>query len=475
MRMTVPKLIVLSIMILGGAEFAPAAEAADFSGTTISVGTFSGPGVAAAQRVAAATWEKDTGGKINIVEAPVSQLFPIYLTALVTGDAAFDVITMAPSWLPDFSPYLSEMPADLIDAEAWADIHPIYREMMTWDGKRLSQTIEGEQFALYYRADLFGDAAEMAAFKAQFGYQLAAPRSWDQYYDIAAFFTRPEAGLWGTAETFFRGGEQAWYFISHAASFANHPETPGALFFDPETFAPQIDNPGWAKALEDYTRSVQFSPPGALNFDAADVRGALGAGRVAMAIARNGPRELAAIVAASDAALGVALLPGSERIWNHRAGAWTTFGEPVRSPFLAFGGWLAAVPEASRNKAAAWHYLRWLAGGDAALMLAPYRFSQLSDADRWLAVVPQDALTQQYLDVHRAALDAPNIALDMRLPAYEIYTDLLEIGLSRALAGDISPAAALDTIARQWDELSDKFGRDEQRAAYRASMGLPPL
>ncbi len=43
-----------------------------------------------------------------------------------------------------------------------------------------------------YRKDLFEDPAEMEAFKAKYGYDLAVPTTWAQLHDIAEFFTRPD-------------------------------------------------------------------------------------------------------------------------------------------------------------------------------------------------------------------------------------------------------------------------------------------
>jgi len=34
--------------------------------------------------------------------------------------------------------------------------------------------------------------------------------------------------------------------------------------------------------------------------------------------------------------------------------------------------------------------------------------------------------------------------------------------------------AALDAMAKEWNRLTDEFGRAKQLAAYRAAMGLPP-
>ncbi len=54
-------------------------------------------------------------------------------------------------------------------------------------------------------------------------------------------------------------------------------------------------------------------------------------------------------------------------------------------------------------------------------------------------------------------------------------SEIALIELSKALAGDVSPQDALDAIAAEWNRLTDDFGRDAQLAAYRSSMGLPPL
>ncbi len=80
---------------------------------------------------------------------------------------------------------------------------------------------------------------------------------------------------------------------------------------------------------------------------------------------------------------------------------------------------------------------------------------------------------KEYLGAQKDSVTAKNVALDMRLPGYFSYTEILEIELSKALAGEVTPQQALDSVAAQWNKLTDEFGRDKQLAAYRASMGLP--
>jgi len=457
----------------------------DYSDVTLTVSTQNGPFIASALKTAADVWESETCGKVTIVEFPFSELFPKFFTGMSTGSADFDVIGYIPAWLPDFADYLSEMPAPMQLGEDWDDLHPVYRErLMKWDGKVKSATMDGDMHMLNYRGDLFEDADNKAEFQKQYGYALEAPLTWDAYYDIAEFFHRPDEGLYGTAEAYKRGGQQFWYFFSHAASYVNNPDNPGSMFFDPDTMDAQINNPGWVKALEDYKRGLDFNPPGALNHGSGDVRPLYAGGKVAMNIDWADSGVLGANPEESTIVGNVrtAILPGSTSIWNYKNSEWDNFDEPVASPFLAFGGWQLAVPANSKQAEAAWSYIATVTSPEVsgkAVVTAntgvnPYRLSHYDNVDSWLSIFTEEEAAS-YLAAQRGSLDSPNVALDLRLPGFFAYTEVLEIELSRALAGEAEPKEALDAIAEEWDKLTDEFGRDKQLSAYRSSMGLPAL
>jgi multiple sugar transport system substrate-binding protein len=67
-----------------------------------------------------------------------------------------------------------------------------YGEYPSGSGKYYAYPTEGDAVGWAYRKDLFEDPDEMAAFKAEYGYDLAPPETWDQLMDIAKFFTRPD-------------------------------------------------------------------------------------------------------------------------------------------------------------------------------------------------------------------------------------------------------------------------------------------
>jgi multiple sugar transport system substrate-binding protein len=100
----------------------------------------------------------------------------------------------------------------------------------------------------------------------------------------------------------------------------------------------------------------------------------------------------------------------------------------------------------------------------------PYRTSHF-DISKWTGLMSEPE-AKSYLEAQKASIEAPNVALDMRLPGYFSYTEVLEIELSKAMAGQVTPQAALDAVVSEWNKLTDQFGRDKQKAAYRASMGL---
>jgi multiple sugar transport system substrate-binding protein len=196
-----------------------------FKGVQITVGVQNVSAIGGPAKEHAKTWEQRTGGKVVVVEFPFRELFEKFYGALSTGTGAFDVILYAPAWAGDFAPYLSEIPADIVDDPSFDDIHPVYRDrLMQWGNKRIAITVDGDLFSGYYRKDLFEDSRHRLEFRQRYGYELAAPNTWKEYRDIAEFFTGLEGPdgqkLYGTVEAFSRGGQQFWNLFSRASAYA---------------------------------------------------------------------------------------------------------------------------------------------------------------------------------------------------------------------------------------------------------------
>ncbi|GEO81252.1 extracellular solute-binding protein [Pararhodospirillum oryzae] len=425
---------------------------------------------------------------VSVERIPFGHLYERELAALNGSAPPFDVIFYAPAWAGDFAPYLQEVPSWVAEDESFDDIHPTFRDrLMKWDGRWLSVTVDGDLFSGYYRRDLFEDPDNRREFAARYGFELMPPTTWKQYRAIAEFFTgRPGPDgtpLYGTAEAFARGGQQFWTAFARAAAYTNPPGQTGAQFFDPDTMKPEVNNPGWVRAISDYVDILRFCPPDAVHYGIAESRKAFIEGRTALTLDWGDTGPMAENTALSRIVdkVGYFVLPGASEVWNSRTRAWETVPHGRRVPFLAFGGWVAAVPRNAPHPQEAWHYIMWFSSVansladvlDGSTGVNPYRYSHFSEIDAWTRVFSRRAAAD-YLGVIKSSLDSPNVALDLRLPGFNEYTEAFEEQMSGVLAGTVAVQPALDAVAQAWDAITERRGRDSQRALYRASMGLPP-
>ena len=154
-----------------------------------------------------------------------------------------------------------------------------YGEYPTGSGKYWAFPTEGDADGWAYRMDLFEDADEMAAFKAEYGYDLAVPTTWAQLLDIAKFFTRPEEGLYGAAVYTQKD------YDAITMGFENVLFSYGGRWQDPETNAVQgfVNSPESIAALEYYRELYSCcSPPGLGNAFFQETNDALINGQAAM-------------------------------------------------------------------------------------------------------------------------------------------------------------------------------------------------
>ena len=98
---------------------------------------------------------------------------------------------------------------------------------------------------LLYRADLFDDPGERAAYRARFGAELRVPETWGEFLRVAGHFTRPEEGLWGCSAASFPDGHNNVY------DFLIHLWTRGGTLFDAD-WNPQFHGETGREALAFY-------------------------------------------------------------------------------------------------------------------------------------------------------------------------------------------------------------------------------
>lgn len=147
------------------------------------------------QQAAADAFTKETGIAVNFVEVPYQGVFDKLTAEIASGTSNYDVATIDVVWNAAFASHVEDL-SDLFTDQLKADIPPALLADATVGGKLIAMPAWANAEIVFYRKDLWEDPANQAAFKAQYGYDLAPPATWQQWRDMAKFFTKD--GMFGT-------------------------------------------------------------------------------------------------------------------------------------------------------------------------------------------------------------------------------------------------------------------------------------
>ncbi len=433
-------------------------EAQKYKGTTINIVWEAGLQALDPLNFSGPKWEELTGIHVNVVEVPTEEMFTKIMQDYRGGAGGYDALNVIPAWMPDLAaagalevldPYVDKYGF----REELQKIAPTYRDnQMTVDGKIYGFPDDGDVFVLYYRKDVFGDAANKQEFKAKYGYDLAAPATWKQFDEIGQFITDKYQGkLYGAA--FFRQAPYAQYMFQER--FRNE----GGKFFDAQTMKATVNSDIGVKVLTEMRDENKFMPPGVETFGFVENLAAFLSGQTAMTISWPPYGRWAAGYGTDEKALS----------WVPKSQVSGKVGyalPPGGHPQLA-AGFALSVSSTSKNKEAAYLFIQWLNSEDTSLQRVqlpyalrdPFRDSHFTAAEyqsRW----PE---AKEYLAALKAGSETG--LLDLSLIQTDKYEEALRQGIS-ALWGGEDPKAILDKVAATWDAATEQIGIEKQKAAY---------
>ncbi len=348
---------------------------------------------------------------------------------------------------------------------SWMDVLPLFREqLLVWDRKRYGFPLLGEAPVCCYRTDLFKEA------------KLAPPQTWEQFADAAEHFRTRGPSLpplpRDDAEL-----EREFYTIAichirkaipEGQNLEASPQAEVYAFHYDLDGTPRIDAPGFVAALKLMRDRFQPCRPKGSSGDS-------------VAAFRDGQAVLCLTDATQIVAfqqskavrdkVGVCRMPGA----GGRA-------EPNRVPYLGSGDLVTVVPQTAGNAEAAFALAAELCSRDTSRQIAiepgggPVRISQLDDARAWGVYQLDRDQTKALTDALRETLLHPNVrnpALRLRTPDQEAHRQVLIKALREVLEEQGDPAAALQAVAKRWQDLDAK-DPEAHRAAYRLNLGLLP-
>ncbi len=439
------------------------AAAKQYSGSSITVVAEAGLQSLLDSQYSGPEWEQLTGIKVNVVELPNEEIYPKTILEKQAGTGGYDVVLISPALLADMvnngaveplDDYVKKYGAD----KELDDINPAFRDWMSYNGKTYGLVVDGDVLVTYYRKDLFEDPENQKGFKEKYGYDLAAPKTYKEFGDIACFLTEKYqpamygAGVINTGYTHFFFSER---FRAH-----------GGKFFDEATMKAAVNSEAGLKALTEMVEQNKCMSPGIETWGFAENLSALNAGEIAMTISWPPLGRWTQGVNIDDKALS----------WVPKTVVADKIGyaiNPGGHPQLA-SGFLSGVSPDSKNKDAAYLYAQWMHSKSQSLknvmrpvgLRDPFRISHYESpeyqnlwggAKAYLKVL-QDGAAAGYADL--SVIDTFK------------YQDSMSRAVIAAIGGE-DPQTALNTMAAEWDQITETVGADKQREAYKVWAAKP--
>ena len=217
------------------------------------------------QEAAARQFEEETGHTVEFVNVPYGSVFDRLSAEMATGGSAFDVATIDVVWMSHFAPFAEPLD-DLFTEDVIADLFPSLVNDAQIGGSYIGMPTWANTEVIFYRKDLWEDADEQAAFEAEYGYPLAAPTTWQEFTDMAMFFTRDSDGdgdidLYGTD---VKGGVADFEWMIHVLQAGS----PGVVLDADHNII--IDNDAHVAGLEYYIShhcDMDVAPPNVNEID----------------------------------------------------------------------------------------------------------------------------------------------------------------------------------------------------------------
>jgi multiple sugar transport system substrate-binding protein len=213
----------------------------------------------------AAEFKQLTGYDVNIVAVPYEGLYDKMTAETVSPQSSYDLACVDFLWLPAWAHKLVPLD-DLLTADVRSDLFAVSIAGGTYKGKFYGMPTWESCKVLIYRTDLFGDEKEKQAFRNQYGYELTPPKTWQEFIDVARFFTRDTNNdgvieLYGT----YVGGAPhednacSWFDFALQAG-ADHliVDDQGKVIIDSK---PYVDGLAF---MGDQLNKYKVAPPGAL-------------------------------------------------------------------------------------------------------------------------------------------------------------------------------------------------------------------
>jgi multiple sugar transport system substrate-binding protein len=282
-----------------------------------------------------------------------------------------------------------------------------------------------------YRVDLFSDETQRANFQSEFGRELTVPETWDQYAEVAKFFTQPENNLYGTT---VMAGVGDWATDDFKTLLASNGGN-GQLVADDLSLS--FDTPEGLESLRYYKDLIDSGsvPPGSTSASWTETATSFDSGLTAMTINYH---ELG-LADNVDGKIGYAPVPRGVDAGPH------------------FGTWMLSINKNSKNKDWAYQAIAWLTSSDSQLAMTENQLhSSRTSVYEALQSQAGDSADGAFYPTLRASLEVG--VGRARLTNYTEVSYVIAVAVNRVATGELSPEAALAEASKSVTSLLEQAG-----------------
>jgi multiple sugar transport system substrate-binding protein len=184
-----------------------------------------------------------------------------------------------------------------------------------------------------------------------------------------------------------------------------------------------------------------------------------------------------------------AMLPSSNEYYDFEKKEFMKVEQPRQVGNTTGGSWHGVISNFSANPEAVYSFLSLMAIRPVSKLMATVGWDgvdpgfsyQFLEEDGGTAKIDDyvkagwdanDAKT--YTHAYHELFYAPTMLTYLRIPGSFEYWDILDKNLSAAMSGEKNAKQALDDTATAWEGVTDRIGRDKQKADYQAAIGYQP-
>ncbi len=338
--------VLLTSMVFGSLAARGAAEPTEgrrFEGVTLTIAENQWPH-SDSMRELVTEWEEETGMNIRIEQMDINALTDKLTMEAQARSPEIDIFNLSPGWVGVVTElgYIHPLD-DLMDqygVEFESDYPSATKDLITYPGKDaiLAFPYVVNAHMLVFNENYLLDDEENAAFRAQYGYDMAPPDTMEELLDIAQYFTRDD--MYGFAKPIGSHGDadqmMTWLIWSH-----------GGEVYDLDTYEVLINSPESRAALEYGRKLYDTMPPDTVTWRAYEQAAFYNQGRVAMI-----PVWFSFVAQLLD---------------ERESALADVTGVTTQPGMYWMGGNGLAINTHSRNKEAAFEFLTWLTSAEVAL------------------------------------------------------------------------------------------------------------